>query len=53
MAENQHHLYIACETSHFNFVVPNFWFFIFIFSKLFREINSFILTGEIYQFLGI
>ena len=24
--ENHHHLYIACEASTGNFVVPNFWF---------------------------
>ena len=26
MEENQHHLYIGCEASKSNFVVPNFWF---------------------------
>ena len=26
LEENQHHLYIACNNSRGNFVVPNFWF---------------------------
>ena len=45
MEENQRQLYIACEASQGNFMVPN--------SRLFREMNSFLFTGAISQFLGI
>ena len=52
MEENQHQLYIACESSKGNFMVlwsPIFDFF-FFFLKLFREMNSFFL--ELFQLIS-
>ena len=52
MEENQRHLYIACEACKGKGTQCKGTQFLISFLKLFRQIDSFILTGTVSQFLG-